>query len=70
MQFVFKFWISRKPFIQCFFRPEEVDDPSTTAREKNRRRGLRFDQLGLIKDKMNSCGTFRRRIIDSYSFIC
>ena len=70
MWLVLKLWISGKPFIKCFFRPEEVDDPSTTAREENRRRGLCFDELGLIKDKMNSCGTLRRGIIYCNFFTC
>ena len=35
VRFVFQFRISNQPLIEGFFRPEEVDDPSTTAREEN-----------------------------------
>jgi len=40
VRFVLEFWITNQPLIQCFFRPEEVDNPSTTAREKDGGRGL------------------------------
>jgi hypothetical protein len=36
VRFVFKFRISNQPLIEGFFRPEEVDDPSTTARKEDR----------------------------------
>jgi hypothetical protein len=35
VRFVLEFWIANQPLIQRFFRPEEVDDPSTTAREED-----------------------------------
>ncbi len=70
MRLVFKFRISGKPFVKCFFRPEEVDDSSTTAREEDRRRGLCFDQLGLIKDEVNPRGTLWRGIIYCNFFTC
>jgi hypothetical protein len=36
VRFVFQFRISNQPLIEGFFRPEEVNDPSTAAREENR----------------------------------
>jgi hypothetical protein len=33
--FVLEFRITNEPLIQCFFRPEEVDDPSTTTQEED-----------------------------------
>ncbi len=45
MRFVFEFRISNQPLIEGFFRPEEVDNPSTTAREKDGGRGLGSGQL-------------------------
>jgi len=35
VRFVLEFRISNQPLIEGFFRPEEVDDPSTTAREED-----------------------------------
>lgn len=34
-RFVFEFGIASKPLIVGFFRPEEVNDPSTTAKEED-----------------------------------
>jgi hypothetical protein len=36
-RFVFEFGIANEPLIESFFRPEEVNDPSTTAQEKDGR---------------------------------
>ena len=36
-RFVFEFGIASEPLIECFFRPEEVNDPSTTAQEEDGR---------------------------------
>lgn len=36
-RFIFEFGIASKPLIEGFFRPEEVNDPSTTAQEEDGR---------------------------------
>lgn len=36
-RFVFEFRIANQPLIEGFFRPEEVNDPSTTAQEEDGR---------------------------------
>ena len=54
VRFVFQFWITNQPLIQCFFRPEEVDDPSTAAREKDGGRGIGNDQFRLIESQVDA----------------
>ena len=54
VRFVLEFWITNQPLIQCFFRPEEVDDPSTTAREEDGGRGLGGDQFCFVEDEMDA----------------
>ena len=36
VRFVLKFGVANQPLIEGLFRPEEVDDPSTTAQEEDR----------------------------------
>ena len=70
MRFVFEFRVSNQPLIECFFRPEEVDDPSTTAQKENSRsRFLRY-YLALIKDEANTGRALRRGIVNRHFFIC
>jgi hypothetical protein len=39
-KFVFEFRVANEPLIKGFFRPEEVNDPSTTAQEEDGRSGF------------------------------
>jgi hypothetical protein len=54
VRFVFQFRISNQPLIEGFFRPEEVNDPSTTTREENSRCGLGTKQFCFVENQMDS----------------
>ena len=52
-RFVFEFGIANQPLIEGFFRPEEVDDPSTTTQEEDSRRWIVGYKLTFIEDHTN-----------------
>jgi len=54
VRFVFQFRISNQPLIEGFFRPEEVNDPSTAAGEEDGGRGIGSGQFGLIESQVDA----------------
>jgi len=47
---VFEFRIASQPLIECFFRPEEVNDSSTTTHEEDSRSRFLGFQFASVED--------------------
>ena len=69
-RFVFEFGVANQPLIESFFRPEEVDHPSTTAQEKDGRSRFLGYYFSFFEDDTNPSRALWRGIIDRALFIC